>query len=191
MGQAAGHAHGDAEELATAMEMPFEHFSLQDCRPKGVSDKLSRGDTDTQDSDPPHGREDDRAGLRPAHQQEGDACRMRTEIIGDATLYLGDCLEVLPTLSGVDCVITDPPYSANTHKMARSASRGAGHGVSLITFAALTGEQFDLVMAAGEALRSAGKPGDMRSYKAGAKLRGCIVRQARELLQADLQCRRR
>lgn len=30
--------------------------------------------------------------------------------IGDATLYLGDCLEILPTLSGVDAVVTDPPY---------------------------------------------------------------------------------
>lgn len=25
-------------------------------------------------------------------------------------LYLADCLEVLPELSGVDCVVTDPPY---------------------------------------------------------------------------------
>jgi DNA modification methylase len=31
-------------------------------------------------------------------------------IIGNATLYLGDCLEILPTLSKVDAVITDPPY---------------------------------------------------------------------------------
>ncbi len=30
--------------------------------------------------------------------------------IGDATLYHGDCLEVLPTLPKVDAVITDPPY---------------------------------------------------------------------------------
>lgn len=30
--------------------------------------------------------------------------------IGNATLYLGDCLEVLPTLPKVDAVITDPPY---------------------------------------------------------------------------------
>ena len=37
---------------------------------------------------------------------------MRIETIGDATLYLGDCLEILPTLSGVDAVITDPPYSS-------------------------------------------------------------------------------
>jgi DNA modification methylase len=34
----------------------------------------------------------------------------RCEQIGDATLYLGDCRDVLPTLSGVDAVVTDPPY---------------------------------------------------------------------------------
>ena len=36
----------------------------------------------------------------------------RKEIIGNATLYLGDCLEILPTLEKVDAVITDPPYSS-------------------------------------------------------------------------------
>ena len=35
---------------------------------------------------------------------------MRTERIGDATLYLGDCHELVPTLSGIDAVVTDPPY---------------------------------------------------------------------------------
>lgn len=35
---------------------------------------------------------------------------MKVEHIGDATLYLGDCLEVLPTLEKVDAVVTDPPY---------------------------------------------------------------------------------
>jgi site-specific DNA-methyltransferase (adenine-specific)/modification methylase len=35
---------------------------------------------------------------------------MRVETIGDATLYLGDCMEVLPLLERVDAVITDPPY---------------------------------------------------------------------------------
>jgi site-specific DNA-methyltransferase (adenine-specific) len=30
--------------------------------------------------------------------------------IGDATLYLGDCMDILPTLDRVDAVITDPPY---------------------------------------------------------------------------------
>jgi len=33
--------------------------------------------------------------------------------IGDAVLYLGDCLEILPTLPKVDAVVTDPPYGVN------------------------------------------------------------------------------
>ena len=37
---------------------------------------------------------------------------MKIETIGNATLYCGDCLEVLPTLGKVDAVITDPPYSS-------------------------------------------------------------------------------
>jgi hypothetical protein len=35
---------------------------------------------------------------------------MRIETIGNATLYLGDCRDILPTLPKVDAVITDPPY---------------------------------------------------------------------------------
>ena len=35
---------------------------------------------------------------------------IRKEVIGDATLYMGDCLDILPTLQKVDAVITDPPY---------------------------------------------------------------------------------
>jgi len=38
---------------------------------------------------------------------------LRIETIGDATLYLGDCLEILPTLGKVDAVVTDPPYGVN------------------------------------------------------------------------------
>ena len=34
----------------------------------------------------------------------------RIEKIGNATLYLGDCMDILPTLEKVDAVITDPPY---------------------------------------------------------------------------------
>ncbi len=34
----------------------------------------------------------------------------RIEHIGNATLYLGDCLEILPMLDKVDAVVTDPPY---------------------------------------------------------------------------------
>lgn len=35
---------------------------------------------------------------------------MRKEQIGNATLYLGDCYEIVPTLGGVPSVVTDPPY---------------------------------------------------------------------------------
>ncbi len=34
----------------------------------------------------------------------------RVEHIGLATLYLGDCREIMPTLERPDAVITDPPY---------------------------------------------------------------------------------
>jgi len=37
---------------------------------------------------------------------------MKVEI-GNATLYLGNCLEVLPLIDKVDAVITDPPYGIN------------------------------------------------------------------------------
>jgi site-specific DNA-methyltransferase (adenine-specific) len=34
-------------------------------------------------------------------------------IIGDCTLYLGDCLDIMPTLGKVDAVVTDPPYGVD------------------------------------------------------------------------------
>lgn len=34
----------------------------------------------------------------------------RKEIIGNCELYLGDCLEIMPTIGKVDAVVTDPPY---------------------------------------------------------------------------------
>jgi len=42
---------------------------------------------------------------------------MRVEVIGNATLYLGDCRDILPTLPKVDAVITDPPYGISANKM--------------------------------------------------------------------------
>lgn len=38
---------------------------------------------------------------------------IRTEVIGDCTLYLGDCREVLPTLDQFDAIVTDQPYGQN------------------------------------------------------------------------------
>ncbi|MGL4271597.1 MAG: DNA-methyltransferase [Pseudomonas paracarnis] len=39
----------------------------------------------------------------------------RPVIIGNAELWLGDCLKVLPTLGVVDHIIMDPPYEAIMH----------------------------------------------------------------------------
>ena len=36
-----------------------------------------------------------------------------TEIIGNCSLFLGDCREILPSLPKVDLVLTDPPYGIN------------------------------------------------------------------------------
>jgi site-specific DNA-methyltransferase (adenine-specific)/modification methylase len=47
---------------------------------------------------------------------------MKVEI-GNATLYLGDCMDILPTLNKVDAVITDPPYGINENSK-KVASRG-------------------------------------------------------------------
>jgi hypothetical protein len=40
----------ECEAEAARRKLAFQKFSLQDCRPKGVSDKLSRGDQDTVDA---------------------------------------------------------------------------------------------------------------------------------------------
>lgn len=46
---------------------------------------------------------------------------MKPVVIGDATLYLGDCAAILPLVGKVDAVITDPPYGI-------SADSGMGGG---------------------------------------------------------------
>ena len=47
-------------------------------------------------------------------------------IIGDATLYLGDCREILPTLGKVDAVVTDPPYGINKGRGGDASRWGKG-----------------------------------------------------------------
>ena len=46
--------------------------------------------------------------------------------IGNATLYLGDCREVLPTLGKVDAVITDPPYGIGKDGQVRTTGGNGG-----------------------------------------------------------------
>lgn len=50
---------------------------------------------------------------------------MRVEKIGLATLYLGDCREIAPTLERPAAVITDPPYGIGKDGQSRSTG---GHG---------------------------------------------------------------
>lgn len=54
---------------------------------------------------------------------------MRVETIGRATLYLGDCREVLPTLGKVDLVCTDPPYGIGYDKAAAKSSGSQSGGM--------------------------------------------------------------
>jgi site-specific DNA-methyltransferase (adenine-specific) len=53
--------------------------------------------------------------------------RTEIEIIGAATLYLGDCRDVLPTLGPVDAVVTDPPYGIGRDGKPPSSSSHGGH----------------------------------------------------------------
>lgn len=56
---------------------------------------------------------------------------MKVEI-GDATLYLGDCMDILPTLDKVDAVITDPPYGIDENsKKVASRQRKNGNSKAL------------------------------------------------------------
>lgn len=52
---------------------------------------------------------------------------LRKEIIGDCTLYLGNCLEVMPSLGGGGlAVVTDPPYGIDYGGQLKG--KGDGHG---------------------------------------------------------------
>lgn len=52
---------------------------------------------------------------------------LRKEVIGNQTLILGDCLEVMPLLGHFDAVVTDPPYGIGRDKgMGKGGKRLAG-----------------------------------------------------------------
>jgi len=49
----------------------------------------------------------------------------RKEVIGDCTLYQGDCLEVMTTLGEFDAVVTDPPYGMSFRSNYRKSKHAA------------------------------------------------------------------
>lgn len=55
-------------------------------------------------------------------------------------LFLGDCREILPTLEPVDHVITDPPYEAEAHTLARRQRSAGVVGTLAIDFCAMDDE---------------------------------------------------
>lgn len=76
----------------------------------------------------------------------------RKEVIGDCTLYLGDCLEVMPGLGKVDHVISDPPYESSLHA-SKNALRGrvrvdSGPDLKGLNFDAIDAIRSDVVDAA-------------------------------------------
>jgi DNA modification methylase len=72
-------------------------------------------------------------------------------IIGNATLYLGDCLEILPTLPKVDAVITDPPYGINHARTRNSQQWGwRDFGCDGWDKVRASKEQFDAFMQKGD-----------------------------------------
>jgi len=58
-------------------------------------------------------------------------------------LFNADCIDALRDMAddSVDMVMTDPPYSSRTHKMAKT-NKGKGHGNKLISFNALPDDTF-------------------------------------------------
>lgn len=52
---------------------------------------------------------------------------MRKEVIGNHTLYLGDCREILLTLGSIDAVVTDPPYGIGERMQGGSWAKKNDH----------------------------------------------------------------
>jgi hypothetical protein len=65
---------------------------------------------------------------------------------GAIRLILGDALEVLPGLSGIDCVLTDPPFGKETHEGAMSSVYATQEIYETVNFDAMTEESFYLLV---------------------------------------------
>jgi site-specific DNA-methyltransferase (adenine-specific)/modification methylase len=78
---------------------------------------------------------------------------VRVEKIGECTLYLADCREVLPTLPKVDAVLTDPPYgigeAAGKNKSRGNMAVAKDYGNDEWDNQAISADLLHMVMAAG------------------------------------------
>ena len=78
---------------------------------------------------------------------------MRKEVIGNATLYLGDCRDILPTLGKVDAVVTDPPYgigeAAGANQSRGNLAVAKDYGNQTWDNAPVDAALLDIVLAAG------------------------------------------
>ena len=74
---------------------------------------------------------------------------------GSVRLYCADCLDVLPELSGVDAVVTDPPYGIGRDGKPFSTSRHGGHkGYEFCGWDSVRPKQevFDVILSFGECI---------------------------------------
>lgn len=60
------------------------------------------------------------------------------ETIGNATLYLGDCRDILPTLGKVGAIVTDPPYGIGEDGGRFRDRKGGGHRAVVLNNTVIT-----------------------------------------------------
>lgn len=68
---------------------------------------------------------------------------MRSEQFDNHTLYHGDCIEVMQSLSEVDAVITDPPYEAEAHTKGRRLLGKQTGGARTVEYGELNFDRID------------------------------------------------
>jgi DNA modification methylase len=70
---------------------------------------------------------------------------MKPVIIGDATLYCGDCMDIFPLIGKVDAVITDPPYGIGLKVKTRSTKQNDAYsgGQFKTDFSAIHGDDYE------------------------------------------------
>lgn len=54
---------------------------------------------------------------------DSDTLPIGKRVIGNATLYRADCFDILPQLSGMGAVISDPPYTVSASHIAATTTR--------------------------------------------------------------------